>query len=234
MPEPAARILNVDDYAPGRYVRTLTLERAGFDVIEATTGAEALRIIAEQRPDLVLLDVNLPDIDGFEVCRRLREQLGTLTVPVIHISATFVNERAQQLAVEWGADGFLTEPVEPPVLLATVHALLRLRRAEEALRMAGREWQVTFDAIQDGICLLDGSLTVLRCNTAFGSLFSRSWQDLVGVPWTKLWSPFGAAETSGWHSWRSPGNAKRSTCPTTAAGSGSWSTPSSMGTPSWG
>jgi PAS domain-containing protein len=88
--------------------------------------------------------------------------------------------------VECGADGFLTEPVEPPVLLATVHALLRLRRAEETLRMAGREWQVTFDAIQDGICLLDG-LTVLRCNTAFGSLFSRSWQDLVGVPWTKLW-----------------------------------------------
>ena len=82
--------------------------------------------MAEESPDLVLLDVNLPDIDGFEVCRRLREQLGTLTIPVVHISSTFVNERAQQLAMDGGADAFLTDPVEPPVLLATVHALLRL------------------------------------------------------------------------------------------------------------
>ena len=75
-------------------------------MVEASTGAEALRIVAENSPDLVLLDVNLPDIDGFEVCRRLREQLGTLTIPVVHISSTFVNERAQKLAMDGGADGF--------------------------------------------------------------------------------------------------------------------------------
>src|SRR5262245_43899080 len=74
------RILNVDDYLPARYARTEVLRRAGFEVAEASTGAEALRLVVEERPDLVLLDVNLPDLDGFEVCRRIREQLGTLTL----------------------------------------------------------------------------------------------------------------------------------------------------------
>ena len=96
------------------------LRRAGFEVIEASTGAEALRIVAEERPDLVLLDVNLPDLDGFEVCRRIREQLGTLTMPVVHVSSTFVHERAQELSIEGGSDAYLTEPIEASVLLATV------------------------------------------------------------------------------------------------------------------
>src|SRR5262249_57071328 len=76
MTKAAERILNVDDYAPARYARSPALRRAGFDVLEATTGAEALRIVADERPDLVLLDVNLPDVDGFEVCRQLRQQPG--------------------------------------------------------------------------------------------------------------------------------------------------------------
>jgi PAS domain S-box-containing protein len=194
MAESPGRVLNVDDYVPARYARTQVLQRAGFEVIEASTGADALRIVAEERPDLVLLDVNLPDIDGFEVCRRLREQLGTLTVLVVHISSTFVNDRAQQLARDGGADAFLTEPVEPPVLLATVHALLRLRRAEEGLRAAGRRWQATFDAIQDGICLLTAEGSVVQCNAAFARLFGGSIQDVVGATWASLWRSFGPAD----------------------------------------
>jgi PAS domain S-box-containing protein len=184
-------ILNVDDYEAARYVRTQILQRAGFQVIEAGTGGDALRIVAEQRPDLVLLDINLPDIHGFEVCRRLREQVGTIAVPVVHISSTFVNERAQQLALEGGADGYLTEPVEPPVLLATVHALLRLRRAEEGLSAAGRRWQLSFDAIGDGICLTTADGVVVQCNAAFARLVGRVPQDLVGTSWNALWASFG-------------------------------------------
>src|SRR5262245_56121800 len=155
------RILNVDDYVPARYARSEALRRAGYEVVEASTGAETLRVVAEQRPDLVLLDVNLPDLDGFEVCRRIREQLGALALPIVHISSTFVNERAQELALEGGADAFLTEPTEPPVLLATVNALMRLHRAEVGLRAAGRRWQATFDALGSGICLLDADGAVV-------------------------------------------------------------------------
>src|SRR6185503_20821939 len=178
--EPRGRILNVDDYAASRYARSQMLVRSGFQVTEAGTGADALRLAEEQRPDLVLLDVNLPDMDGFEVCRRLRAQQATLTVPIVHISATFVSDKAQDLAYEGGADSYLTDPVEPAVLLATIHSLLRLRRAEEGLRAASRGWQATFDAIGDGVCLLGAAGTVARVNAAFAALVEIAPADLTG------------------------------------------------------
>ena len=194
MAESRGLILNVDDYEASRYARSQMLQRSGFQVLEAGTGAEALRLASDVGPDLVLLDVNLPDMDGFEVCRRLRAQPLTLTVPIVHISATFLSDRAEQLAYEGGADSYLTDPVEPAVLLATIHSLLRLRRAEEGLRAASREWRATFDAIGDGICLLAPDGTVARCNTAFATLLDRAPADLVGRPWTEIWRRLGGAE----------------------------------------
>ena len=191
MTESRGLVLNVDDYEAGRYARTEMLKRAGFQVLEAGTGGEALRIAAESRPDLILLDVNLPDMDGFEVCRRLRAEQATLTVPIVHISATFVNDRAQELAYEGGADSYLTDPVEPAVLLATMHSLLRLRRAEEGLRTASRGWQATFDAIGDGICLLAVDGSVARCNGAFATLIGAAPADLAGRPWADVWGRLG-------------------------------------------
>ncbi len=187
-------ILSVDDYEASRYARSQMLRRAGFEVLEAGTGAETLRLASERRPDLVLLDVNLPDMDGFEVCRRLRAQEGTLTVPIVHISATFLSDRAEDLAYEGGADSYLTDPVEPAVLLATIHSLLRLRRAEEGLRAASRGWQATFDAIGDGICLLTSDGTVARCNGAFGTLLGSAPADLVGRPWAEIWRRLGGGD----------------------------------------
>ena len=194
MAESRGLILNVDDYEASRYARSQMLQRSGFQVLEAGTGAEALRLASDVGPDLVLLDVNLPDMDGFEVCRRLRAQPITLTVPIVHISATFLSDRAEQLAYEGGADSYLTDPVEPAVLLATIHSLLRLRRAEEGLRAASREWRATFDAIGDGICLLAPDGTVARCNVAFATLLDRAPADLVGRPWAEIWRWLGGAE----------------------------------------
>ena len=191
MTESRGLILNVDDYEASRYARTEMLRRAGFQVVQAGTGAEALRVAAESCPVLILLDVNLPDMDGFEVCRRLRAEQATLTVPIVHISATFVSDKAQDLAYEGGADSYLTDPVEPAVLLATIHSLLRLRRAEEGLRAASREWQNTFDAIGDGICLLGVDGTVARCNGAFAELVGAAPAALVGRPWAELWQQLG-------------------------------------------
>ena len=194
MTESRGLILNVDDYEASRYARSQMLRRAGFEVLEAGSGAETLRLASERRPDLVLLDVNLPDMDGFEVCRRLRAQEGTLTVPIVHISATFLSDRAEDLAYEGGADSYLTDPVEPAALLATIHSLLRLRRAEEGLRAASRGWQATFDAIGDGICLLTSDDTVARCNGAFATLLGSAPEDLVGRPWAEIWRRLGGGD----------------------------------------
>ena len=87
MAEPRGRILNVDDYVPARYARSEVLRRAGYEVIEAGTGAEALRIVAEERPDLVLLDINLPDLSGFEVLERLKRDAATAEIPVVVVTS---------------------------------------------------------------------------------------------------------------------------------------------------
>ena len=79
----------------------------------------------------MVLDVNLPDTSGFEVCRRMRQIQDMVRVPVIHLSATFVKDVDKVMGLDAGADGYLTHPVEPPVLIATVNAFLRARAAEE-------------------------------------------------------------------------------------------------------
>ena len=127
------RILNVDDHDAGRYARTRFLNRAGFIVDEARTGEQAIAAIRDRPPDLVLLDINLPDIDGFEVCRRIKADPETARIPVVFLSAARLADLDVVAGLEHGADNYLREPVDPAVLVATVRALLRERDVQEAL-----------------------------------------------------------------------------------------------------
>jgi signal transduction histidine kinase len=133
-----ARILVVDDSDAPRFVKVQTLRRAGFTVIEAATGTDALALVASERPDLAIMDVNLPDISGIEVCRRLRaaESSSQPGLQILQVSSTAVAPSDRVQGLEQGADVYLTEPVESEVLVATVHALLRVRRAEAAMAAA--------------------------------------------------------------------------------------------------
>ena len=136
MPETPETILNCNDNEPGRYATTRILHRAGFKVIEVGTGTEALQIAREDMPPLIILDINLPDMSGVEVCRRLKADPATASTMVLQMSATNigVTDRVNSLAA--GADSFLVEPVEPEELEAVSKALLRLHRSEAALRHA--------------------------------------------------------------------------------------------------
>jgi DNA-binding response OmpR family regulator len=124
------RILVVDDNPATLYSTARILRSADFVVSEASTG-EAGVAIALNGIDAVVLDVELPDINGFEVCKRLRANQATARIPVIHLSATFVKDIDKVTGLEAGADGYLTHPVEPPVLIATINAFLRARSAED-------------------------------------------------------------------------------------------------------
>ena len=128
-----AAILHVEDDPASRYAVGRVLYREGFTVSEAATGMEGLRLVKEG-PDLVILDVQLPDLDGFEVCRRIKANPATATIPVLHLSASYVTTKDQVSGLEGGADAYLVQPVDPGVLVATVKALLRMRRAEEKYR----------------------------------------------------------------------------------------------------
>jgi signal transduction histidine kinase len=126
-------ILNVNDHEPTRYLVTRLLTTAGFRVIEAATGAEALSL-ALQGPDLVVLDIKLPDMSGLDVCRLLKSRPETASLLVLQTSATFVSAERRVAGLESGADGYLAHPFEPTELIATVNSLMRLKAAEDALR----------------------------------------------------------------------------------------------------
>jgi signal transduction histidine kinase len=130
-------ILNVDDDEASRYARTRVLSRAGFSVEETATGLDTLAAVAGSRPDLVLLDVHLPDLDGLEVCRRIKGDNSGVIVVQVSASATLAKDATS--ALNAGADAYLIEPVDPEVLVATVRALLRLRHTEKELATANEK-----------------------------------------------------------------------------------------------
>jgi signal transduction histidine kinase len=154
-------ILVVDDTDSSRYRTVRILRRAGFDVIEASSAEETLRVVHQCLPRLVVLDVNLPDQDGWEVCRRIKSDPSTASVLVLQLSASYVTEADTVRALEGGADGCLTEPVEPPVLVATVRALLRARSAEEQLRAALSAAQTAREAAEAANRAKDQFLAIL-------------------------------------------------------------------------
>lgn len=127
-------ILSVDDNDANLYARGRILRREGFAVVEALNGADALRLVRELKPPLVLCDVQMPDINGLEVCRLIKTDPELISTFVLQISASLIEPQDKARALDGGADAYLTEPVEPEELLATVRALLRLHRAEIDLR----------------------------------------------------------------------------------------------------
>ncbi|WP_224240371.1 response regulator [Hyalangium gracile] len=132
-------ILVVNDDDASRYMVGRILEMAGHRVVEAATGGDALRLAQQLRPDLIVLDVKLPDISGYEVAARLRSSQETASISVMHTSATFVTADKRVLGLDSGADAYLTEPFEPAELIATVKSLLRLRHAERELRQRANQ-----------------------------------------------------------------------------------------------
>ncbi len=140
-------ILNVDDNESGRYIKTRILRLGGYEVIEARTGVEALESAKHAKPDLVLLDVKLPDVSGYEVCRLLKESMPKLLV--LQISASFVAPGDRATGLDSGADAYLSQPVEPSELLATVRALLRLKRAEQEAQESNELYRVIVQSATD-------------------------------------------------------------------------------------
>ena len=124
-----ARVLLVDDDEAKRYLMSTWLRRAGHTVIEAGTGREALE--QARSADLVLLDVNLPDMIGYDVCRQIKADPATAAIPVIQISATAVQVADRARGLTQGADAYLADPNEPEELLAVVLAALRYSRARQ-------------------------------------------------------------------------------------------------------
>jgi len=170
-------VLVVDDRDANRYTTVHALTRAGYSVVEAATGKEALEL-AKNLPTVIVLDVKLPDILGYEVCRRIKANSRTKHIPILQLSAAFLTNESKLYALESGADAYLIQPADPMVLVATVRSLVRLHRAESQAQLAANQWQATFDALTEGVAIIDRAGVVTRCNHALTQLMGRPYGEI--------------------------------------------------------
>ena len=175
-----ATVLVVDDNPATRYSTGRVLRSVGHTVLTAASGVEAIAVAVEARPDIVVLDVNLPDIDGFQVCRDLRARPDTMRTPIVYLSATFVDDLDKVHGLYAGADGYLTHPVEPPVLIATVNALLRARHAEARVQESEARFKAVFENALNGIALMSNDMIFVDVNPAMCQMLGWSREEIVG------------------------------------------------------
>jgi class 3 adenylate cyclase len=134
---PDPTVLVVDDLPQNVRLLEAVLSPRGYRVLAATSGHAALQILATERPDLVLLDILMPDMDGHDVCRRIRQNPDTAFLPVVLITASGTKDKLR--ALESGADDFVTKPFEQGELLARISSLIRIKRYHDTIERQAAE-----------------------------------------------------------------------------------------------
>jgi len=176
-------ILNVDDNDGARYAKTRILKGAGFDVVEASNGTDALAVVKRSRIALVLLDVKLPDINGIEVCRRIKADPDSAMVLVLQTSAALTGRADKIRGLEGGADNYLAAPIEADELVANVNALLRMRQTQSALRDSEERFRQLTDNIEDVFWMFSvPGRTLEYVSPAYATIWGRPVETLAREP----------------------------------------------------
>ena len=178
------RILAIDDKRDNLISLKAILVniRPDFELLMASSGREGLRAAEEEQPDVILLDINMPEMDGYEVCRRLKASLSTTHIPVILLTALHTDSKSRVFGLEQGADAFLAKPIDETELVAQLQAMLRIKTAEDALREQNLQleermsvrttelresrhrYQILFDATPEILCTLQRNGLIVTLN----------------------------------------------------------------------
>jgi C4-dicarboxylate-specific signal transduction histidine kinase len=174
------RVLNVDDDDAARYTKSRVLRAAGFEVLDASTGNEALEILYRARPHVAVLDVKLPDIDGFELCRRIKSDPRVSSTSLIQISAVYVSEMDEAIGLAHGADIYLRFPIDPLVLTTVVETVAKLGRVRETI----------LDGMWDAYFALDRDWRFTCLNRRASDQMKLLGKDPVDLIGKVLWDVF--------------------------------------------
>lgn len=174
----AARILIVDDQVHALHGMSRIMRGAGYETLDASNGADCLKLAADQKPDLILLDVVLPDIDGLEVCRRIKSDSETTDISVVLLSSIYVESDIQAEGLERGADGYIARPIPNRELLARVKSILRLKYAESRLSDSENRYQAIFNNAAVGIDLVNAEGDFLQVNSALQDMLGYTEEEL--------------------------------------------------------
>lgn len=185
----AIRILNVDDDDGARYAKTRMLQVAGFNVIEAATGGEALSLVKKELPDLVLLDVKLPDINGLDVCKRIKSDPATSTTLVLQTSAALIQRADKVRALEGGADNYLVAPIEAEELKANIKALLRLRQTQQKLAESEDRFRSLVTATSHVVWTTDAAGDSVEDSPSWRAFTGQTYAECKGKGWLNAVHP---------------------------------------------
>jgi len=157
----ATRILVVDDDPAVLEVFSMILRRAGYEVWEASNGQQCLQVTRERRPDLVLLDVRLPDLSGIDICRQIKADAALLDIFVVLVSGKATNAADKVDGAETGADDYIVKPVNPDEFLARIRTIVRLRDTTAALRASEQHYRRLVEILPNAVGMIDlqGRLT---------------------------------------------------------------------------
>jgi two-component system cell cycle sensor histidine kinase/response regulator CckA len=184
-----AKILIVDDQIHALKGVSRIMTSAGYDTFEANNGEDCLKLAVEHKPDLILLDVVLPDIDGKEVCRRIKSNPETADIYVVLVSGIKTESDSQAEGLEYGADGYIAKPIPNRELLARVKAMLRLKAAEGRLREREKNFEAITDVVHDAIIQIDDKGEISFWNPASERLFGYKSSEVIGKNVHELLAP---------------------------------------------
>ncbi len=201
--EKQTKILIVDDEEANlKYMSTL-ISRYGYIFDTARNGIEAIEKTKKINPDIILLDILMPEMDGIEACKRLKEDPETRHIPIIVLTALEDKETKIE-SLKAGANDFLSKPVDNMELIARIKNFLQLKNLEEikknneiltgtikAIEIAKREWEQTMDCINDIVILIDASDNIIRCNKILTALTGRSYSELLNRKWQDVFKESG-------------------------------------------
>lgn len=175
-----SKILVADDDPLLRKMMRRVLTDAGYAVYLAEDGKEAIEQAQAQQPDLILLDVNMPGMDGFETLRHLKADPQLASIYVMIISGVKTDSNSQIQGLEIGADGYLLRPIANRELVARVQAMMRIKTAEDALRRKEAQLRDVIRGNIDGMLVLDQEGRVLLANPAACAMLNRSPEMIIG------------------------------------------------------